>query len=119
MTINKFIENIEAIYGKYRSGMREVIEERLSRVPEKGLNAIYNAVIENHDKPSPPSYKKIRDYAGVKGVSLATEKPYYFVSICESCGAEFNIDDYACPVCGKQRLFGLVKKKYKGGRVNV
>ena len=118
MHVTEFTERIEAQYGAYRPGMRETVEYRLRGASWSNLDKLFDAVSDDYEGHNPPSWSRIRKVAFGAGLALGGADVDY-ESVCESCGAQYDIDAQNCPRCGEGRVFGVVTrvKKDVGGGV--
>ena len=109
----EFIAGLESAFGKYKEGMRIIISTRINNASEEALTALYKAIADGYDGIRPPTWNKILSFAISNGIYLRTEKPSYYVRVCEFCDTRYPIDEEKCPACGKPPLFGGVEKRYK------
>ena len=111
--IDDVIEEMEETYGKYKSGMKSAIIDKLSRIDDEGEKQLIRAVVENYDMARPPSLKILLELMYKKKINTRIEG-YGGMSICEFCNFEYDQELIACPKCNKQRKYGLTRL-YKMG----
>lgn len=106
--IDEFITEIENTFGKYKSGMKKAITDKMLGLDENGFDDLLRFLIEDYDMARPPSLKVIMGECYRHKISLNHEE-FYGVSVCEFCGQEFSQSLIRCPKCEKIRKYGLTR----------
>lgn len=108
--IDSFISNIEETFGKYKSGMRIAIENKLQFLSDVDFMDLLKFLTEDYDMARPPSLKVIMGEVFKHSINLGSIQTSYYVSVCENCNREFSHMELRCPQCQSIRKYGLSKK---------
>lgn len=111
--IEDFIDEMESIYSKYKSGMKKAIITKLSGIDDYGERKLNRAVIENYDMGRPPSLKVLMELVYKYKIKVISQA-YGGMSVCEFCNYEYDQELITCPKCNKIRNYGAVRL-YKMG----
>jgi hypothetical protein len=111
--VDDFVDEIEETYGKYKSGMRKAITDKLFNIDKQDEQKLLKNLIENYDMARPPNLKIILEVMYKIGITLLSQG-YGGMSICEHCNYEFDQALVRCPKCDKLRIYG-VTRLYKMG----
>jgi len=104
-----FVEMIESTYGRYREGMASTIIDHIRGADSQGLQQLYDAVVSEHERATPPPLAVIKRIASNKMIQLSSCKAEY-MSVCMECERDFSLDMYDCPHCGLGDLTDPAKR---------
>ncbi len=108
--IGDFMDSMEDTFGKYKSGMRTAIENKLQYLSDANFIDLLKYLTEDYDMARPPSLKVIMGQVYKHSMSLGGVQSSYYVSVCENCGCEFSHMELRCPKCQSIRKYGLSRK---------